>query len=140
VIELSRTHSIYRLIVRLSVAGAFFIAVTLALVDCATSAAGASRSAEPQKSGPVQASSGKSSTPPAAPQPPPTATPLPPPQRPIYILGPNDGELISRILVIDPDEQRRAGGFSTRYLPDLAFSPDGLLLYVADTYWSRVTL
>ncbi|MCH8089067.1 MAG: hypothetical protein IH955_03530 [Chloroflexi bacterium] len=67
------------------------------------------------------------------------ATPLPPPERLIYVLDPNGGELLSRILAIDPDMQRVAFGIRTRYLPSVTFSPDGHHLYVIDTYSTQVT-
>ena len=40
--------------------------------------------------------------------------------------------------MIDPDKRRQVSSFPARYTPDLAFSPDGSRMYVADTYWTQV--
>ena len=78
-------------------------------------------------------------TPPPDPVSVPTALPFPRPGSVIYILDPNGGERISHILAIDPDVgQRTFGSRTTRYVPDVAFSSDGLRMYVADTYWTQV--
>ena len=112
------------------------------LVSCATAVPAAAPNASPGllPSGPVAA--------PPPPQQVPTALPPPrpeqpiPPKRPIYILDPNFGSFqrLSRIIAIDPDRQTRTlGGKATRYAPDVAFSPDGRRMYVADSYWTQVT-
>ncbi len=68
----------------------------------------------------------------------PLPTPLPP-ERPIYIVDPNDQGILSHILVVDPDMQRVAMTLTTRSLPEIAFSADGRRLYVADSYRTQVT-
>jgi hypothetical protein len=68
-----------------------------------------------------------------------TATPQPLGDRSIYVIDPRNGDLVTQILVIDPDTQRVAHTLRVRYSPDIAVSPDGQLLYVADTYWTKVT-
>ena len=76
-----------------------------------------------------------------APQAPVTATPWPtaqPPERPIYIVDPNDQGTLSRILVVDPDQRSVAFEITTRFLPDIVLSEDGRRLYVADSYLTRV--
>lgn len=67
----------------------------------------------------------------------PTALPVqsgPPPERPIYILDPNDQGILGRILVVDPDAGRVAFEIQTRMLPEATVSADGERLYVADSY------
>jgi methylamine dehydrogenase heavy chain len=54
------------------------------------------------------------------------------------VLDPQNGELISRIWVIDPQAQKVVRSFPARYTPNLAFSPDGRRLYVADGYYTQV--
>lgn len=71
--------------------------------------------------------------------PPATATPLPVPQNLVYVLDPRGGELLSQVLAVDLDERRVAFAIQTRYLPEVALSPDGRRLYVADSYRTRVT-
>ena len=76
------------------------------------------------------------------PQAPATATPWPaqpPPVRPIYIVDPNGQGVLSRILMVDPDQPEVARTITTRFLPDLAISADGQRLYVADSYRAQVT-
>ena len=79
----------------------------------------------------------------SAPRPRSRASPhlLPPPERLVYVLDPNGGggQLLSRILAIDPDTQRVTFGIRTRHLPSVTFSLDGRRLYVIDTYSTRVT-
>ncbi len=77
----------------------------------------------------------------ATPEPirPPTATPEPLSHHAIYVVDPRNGDLVSQILVVNPDARRVERIFQTRYTPDIAFSPDGKRLYVADSYDSRVT-
>ncbi|HBY92717.1 MAG TPA: hypothetical protein DEP84_01945 [Chloroflexi bacterium] len=67
-----------------------------------------------------------------------TATPEPLEGRPIYVLDPRDGDLVSQVLVVDPARRRVVRTFRARYTPDLVFSPDGRRLYVADSYSTQV--
>ncbi len=69
---------------------------------------------------------------------PPTAVPLPRGPHTIYVVDPHNGELLSSILIVDPDSLRVVGGIGARYTPEIAFTPDGVRLYVADSYSSRV--
>ncbi len=65
-----------------------------------------------------------------------------PAQRPIYIVDPDfgNGAILSRIIAVDPDAGKRTvGGKETRHLPEMALSPDGRRMYVAETYRTRVT-
>jgi len=71
-----------------------------------------------------------------------TATPLattPPPKRPIYVVDPNDQNILSNIFMIDPDTHRMVWTIQTRLLPEAVLSPDGQRLYVADSYHTQVT-
>ena len=70
--------------------------------------------------------------------PPPTALPMPLGNRSIYVIDTHNGDLVSEILFIDPDAGRRISGLGTRYNPEIAFSPDGRRLYVADSYNTKV--
>ncbi len=76
----------------------------------------------------------------ATPQPirPPTATPISIGGRPIYVVDPRGGGLLSRVLVIDPDAQRVVEQIQTRYAPEIAISPEGRRLFVADSYSTQV--
>lgn len=67
-----------------------------------------------------------------------TATPEPLGRHVIYVVDPRNGELLSQILVVDPDTRRVVRGLRTRASPEIAFSPDGQKVYVADSYQSRV--
>lgn len=69
---------------------------------------------------------------------PPTASPEPPSRNTIYVVDSRNGEPVSQILVVDPDSQRVERVIQARSTPDIAFSPDGKRLYVADSYHSRV--
>ncbi len=68
-----------------------------------------------------------------------TATPIPPGEHTIYVIDSHGGELVSQILVVNPDTRQPFAFYRTRSLPELAFSPDGRRMYVADSYLSRVT-
>ncbi|MBI4785984.1 MAG: hypothetical protein HY782_02930 [Chloroflexi bacterium] len=70
--------------------------------------------------------------------PPPTASPVPLGRNAIFILDPRNGNVVTQILVVDPDERRVTQTYRTRYTPEIAFSLDGSRLYVADSYQSRV--
>jgi hypothetical protein len=94
---------------------AWLVATGLVLSACTLGEAKASPSEQPEKPRPIPSivsSDGPMVTP--VPRVPATATPLPLPQHPIYILDPNDGQHISRILVIDPDQQRLVRRIPTR--------------------------
>ena len=67
-----------------------------------------------------------------------TATPLPRSDHPIYIVDPHNGDLVSRIIIVDPETARVVGGFAARYTPEIAISPDGKRLYLADSYSTQV--
>lgn len=67
-----------------------------------------------------------------------TATPLPLGRHAIYIVDPRNGGQTSQVLVVDPDAQRVVHGLATRYTPEIALTPDGKRLYVADSYSTRV--
>jgi methylamine dehydrogenase heavy chain len=67
-----------------------------------------------------------------------TATPLPLGERSIFVVDPHDGNLMSDVLVVDPDARRVVRMIPTRYAPEIAISPDGQRLYVADSYSTRV--
>jgi hypothetical protein len=67
-----------------------------------------------------------------------TATPLPLGKRSIYVVDPQDGDLISEVLVINPDARRIVTTIASRYAPEIAISPDGQKLYIVDSYSTRV--
>lgn len=72
----------------------------------------------------------------------PTALPDPSPaqpERPIYVLNPNDQGTLSGIMVVDPDVPRIVSSIPTRFLPEAVLSPNGTRLYVADSYREGVT-
>jgi hypothetical protein len=126
--------------IHIKVLAPVLIWLALALMGCAANAAIDSRSTQPPAPTPAQSVSNAVLSPPTpVPIAVVTATPLSLPQRPVYVIDSNDGERISRILVIDPDNGRHVSSYSTRYIPDLAFSPDGQRMYIADTYWTQVT-
>lgn len=89
---------------------------------------------------PVSAAVLPTATPIATPEPirPPTASPVPLSRHAIYVVDPRNGDLVSQILVVDPDARRVERTFQARYTPDIAFSPEGKRLYVADSYNARV--
>lgn len=124
----------------LKILAAALVWLVLALAGCATNADTAARLNLAPTQKPTESTSNFVPYPETpAPQVVTTATPLPPPQRPIYVIDPNDGQRISRILVIDPDHRRHISSFLTRYLPDLVLSTDGRQVYIADTYWTQMT-
>lgn len=119
----------------------FLLLSALLLMGCAGQGPSAWQPAEPQ-SVRLAMSDADSETSEAtqAPQPqvPVTATPAPLSESAIYVLDPQDGELVSRIWVVDPQAQKVVRSFPARYTPDVAFSPDGRQLYVADGYYTQV--
>lgn len=73
------------------------------------------------------------------PQTPATATPTPVDDSVIYALDPENGDLVTRLHVVDPKRQQVVRTARLRYAPELAFSPDGSRLYAADSYYTQVT-
>ncbi len=58
----------------------------------------------------------------------------------VYVLDPVFPHLIaSKVYVVDGDSVRIIGMINTGYVPNIALSPDGSRIYVAETYWSRGT-
>jgi DNA-binding beta-propeller fold protein YncE len=59
----------------------------------------------------------------------------------VYIvdLGDRVGDRLTQISAVDPDSLQVAFSFETRYGPVAALSPDGLRLFVSDTYFERTT-
>jgi hypothetical protein len=67
-----------------------------------------------------------------------TATPLPLGKQPVYVVDPRNGNPTGQVLVVDPDARRVVRTIPTRYAPEIAISPDGQKLFVADSYSTRV--
>lgn len=87
---------------------------------------------------PVPAGGSTPTVSPPEPVRPPTASPIPLGNHAIYVVDTRNGDLVSRILVIDADAQRIVSTMGARYTPEIVFSPDGRRLYLADSYASRV--
>lgn len=115
-----------------------FAAVTAATLACDPAVPAAP---SPDESGPSPTNKAPETPVPEIPR---IAPPPPTPARPIYLLDSNfthfSHSIVSRIIAIDPDLRTRTiGGLTTRCLPDAAISPDGALMYVADSYRPQVT-
>lgn len=67
-----------------------------------------------------------------------TATPAPLSSNAIFVVDPRNGDLVTWILVVDPDARKVERAFQARYTPEIALSPDSRRLYIADSYSSRV--
>jgi DNA-binding beta-propeller fold protein YncE len=67
-----------------------------------------------------------------------TATPVPLSDHAIYVVDTRGGDPVSHILIVNPDIPRVERTFWARGTPDIAFSPDGRKLYVADSYLTQV--
>lgn len=70
---------------------------------------------------------------------PPTATRIPLPDQIVYIIDPNEGNLLSNIIVLDGITALTLKTYNVRYTPSIAFSRDGNTMFVADSYRTRVT-
>lgn len=66
-----------------------------------------------------------------------TATPSPLPADSVWLIDPENGELNSALLSVDPVSGQILRVLSTRYTPDSVLSPDYKRLYVVDTYYTR---
>jgi DNA-binding beta-propeller fold protein YncE len=85
------------------------------------------------------AGSSESSPPDAVTAPIATAIPLSLPERIVYLIDTNDGNRLTNIIVIDGDTARTVKTYNVRSVPSIAFSEDGLSMFVADSYQTQVT-